>query len=127
MRIIITGSRIYPDRDIVTHELDRVYDGLGERELPLTVVHGGCPTGADLFAHEWCESHPEEVTELVYRADWEKHGKAAGPLRNQQMVAGGAALVLAFPLAGERKLSRGTWNTVQRAWMAGLEVEVYPA
>ena len=109
MRIIVTGGRSYADRERVFAVLDE-YAG----EDTLTIVHGGCPTGADHWANEWMltmERGPE-----VFPADWKKHGRGAGPIRNQRMVDAGADLCIVFP-GGQ-----GTFDCVRRARKAGIEV-----
>jgi hypothetical protein len=53
----------------------------------------------------------------AHPADWFSHGKAAGPIRNQEMLAMEApALVVAFPGG------RGTADMVRRARKAGVDV-----
>ncbi len=53
-----------------------------------------------------------------FKADWDKHGKAAGPIRNQQMLNEGKPdLVVAFPGG------RGTADMVRRARKAGVPVK----
>lgn len=47
------------------------------------IIHGGC-RGADEGAGEWAAS--EGVKTIVCPADWKKHGKAAGPIRNREML-----------------------------------------
>lgn len=47
------------------------------------VIHGGC-RGADEGAGDWAKS--EHIPVVVCRADWKKHGKAAGPIRNREMI-----------------------------------------
>ncbi|WP_330253073.1 DUF2493 domain-containing protein [Nocardia sp. NBC_00565] len=127
-RVLVTGSRSFPSEDAVWERLAFV---LAEN-LPdggtLTVVHGDCPTGADHFAHTWCAlpSGDEVIVEECHPADWAKHGKAAGPIRNAETVAAGADLVLAFPLPGDRNQSRGTWHCIDTARAAGLTVEIVP-
>jgi len=60
----------------------------------------------------------------VHRADWKKYGRAAGPIRNKQMVELGADLCLAFPDHPKGHGSRGTWNCVKLAQQAGIPVLV---
>jgi hypothetical protein len=53
----------------------------------------------------------------VYPADWKKHGRSAGPIRNQHMLdVGKPNLVIAFPGG------RGTADMMKRAEKAGIEV-----
>lgn len=76
------------------------------------LVHGDCPTGLDRIIMEiWgpmCEPHP---------ADWALHGRAAGPIRNTEMVRLGADVCEVF-LYGR---SRGTVNLLEQAKRAGIE------
>lgn len=118
MRVIVTGSRAYPDPVRVAHELTQLYLQHG----PYTLVHGACSTGADAAAHHWYEIVGRDlgVIEIKYLADWEQFGKRAGPIRNEKMVKeAGADLVLAFPYG----TSRGTRHTMSLAEEAGIPVK----
>jgi hypothetical protein len=55
-----------------------------------------------------------------FPADWQKHGKKGGPIRNAEMVAAGADFVIAV----HRSLawSRGTRDLVKRSLEAGIPV-----
>ena len=108
MRIIICGGRDYNDGFTVWHVL-RALD-----PDHVTIVHGDCPTGADAFADRYATAMGFEVDPNP--ADWQRHGKAAGPIRNQAMLDAIAHLVIAFP--GER----GTADMVGRARSAGVPV-----
>lgn len=55
-----------------------------------------------------------------YHADWNTHGKAAGPIRNQEMADNADALIAAWD-----GLSRGTADMIRRARAKGLRVHVY--
>lgn len=88
--------------------------------MRITVIQGGCPTGADLYARMWVYANPWVVGKS-FPADWEKYGKRAGPLRNEAMIAAGADLVLAFPLPG----GKGTQHTIRLAREAGIPVRVW--
>lgn len=121
MRVLVTGSRNYPDPKHVHTVLNLLYIHVNPGEV-FTVVHGDCPTGADKFARSWCDTragHPDVIEER-HPADWEKHGKKAGPLRNIYMVDLGADMVIAFPY-GE---SRGTRHCMQAAEAAGIPVHI---
>lgn len=116
-RILVTGSRDWTDRAVVEHAL-----GTALRLFrPIVIVHGGCPTGADRMAWEW--AWRAGVPCEVWPAEWAAHGRAAGPIRNAQMVAAGARFCLAFPLPG----SRGTEDCVRRAEAAGIPVRRFEA
>ena len=113
-RVIVTGSRDWTDARPIYVALDQVL-----RAHPdLVVVEGGA-SGADLISKRWALWN--DVRWEEYLADWAKHGKGAGPIRNQVMVDKGADEVLAFPL--ERSV--GTWDCVRRAKAADIVVHVY--
>lgn len=116
MRVIVTGSRAWPDPVRVAHELNTLYLQHG----PFVLVHGACATGADAAAAHWLETAGSDLgcLEVTYPADWEKFGTRAGPIRNAQMVKAGADLVLAFPLPD----GKGTQHTMDLAREAGIPV-----
>lgn len=120
MRVLVCGSRTFSDRTIVWAALG----GLDTKDS-ITVIHGNA-NGADVLGGEWA-CRPNRIpaaTVEAYPADWTKHGKAAGPIRNQQMlVEGRPDIVLAFvdkPLAA----SRGTADMVRRAKRDGIPTYV---
>lgn len=108
--ILVTGSRNLLDVGLVIEQLRRL--------RPDRVIVGDCPTGADRIARDWCKR--TDVTVEVYRADWSREGRSAGPLRNAAMVRRAkelGATVLAFPRNG-----RGTADCIRKARAAGLTV-----
>jgi hypothetical protein len=117
IRILVTGSREWTDREAIWEEL-------GALAGPIVIVHGDNPRGADRIAKEFAIAHAQfQVTHEAYPADWNTHGKAGGPIRNQRMVDLGADLCLAFPTAR----SVGTWDCIKRANRAGIPVRIVPA
>ncbi len=111
-RVLVTGSRHWSDRDAIERGLRSVGD-----EPSAVLVHGAAP-GADTIAAEVATAMGWDVE--AHPADWDAHGKAAGPRRNQEMVDAGADTCLAFPLPE----SRGTWDCLRRAERAGIRVIV---
>jgi hypothetical protein len=118
VRVLVTGSRDWRKRRIVYGALSRIVTSMGQGRL--VVVHGKCPTGADAIADEWAKvvwaAEPEP-----HRAEWEKYGKPAGFIRNQEMVDLGADVCLAFIRNG----SKGATHCADRAEKAGIPVERY--
>lgn len=111
-RILITGSRNWTDAQTLDEALSHFHDAHPNAVL----VSGACPTGADRLAEEAWESWGGTVER--HPADWDRHGKAAGPLRNQEMVDLGADICVAFPLPD----SRGTKHCMGAAERAGIPV-----
>lgn len=101
MRVLVTGSRDWADRQAVHKALDDAFDdALVRGEMEFTVVHGDCPTGADRHASEWAQAMNDcdfawIVSEEPHPANWSL-GRKAGPERNLHMVQLGAHLCLAF-------------------------------
>lgn len=116
-RILITGSRDWTDLTIIQNAI--TVHTLGKSKWRTTIVHGACPTGADYLAAKFALDKGLNVE--AYPADWDKYGRAAGPMRNQRMVDLGADICLAFPL-GE---SRGTRHCMKAAEKAGIKVINY--
>lgn len=109
-RWLVCGGRHYNDRRKAHIELDR----LAANRRVTTVITGGAP-GADALAAEWAESRC--VEHIVFPADWKRHGRAAGPIRNQRMLdEGQPSLVVAFPGGA------GTSDMARRARAAGIQV-----
>ena len=122
-RIIITGGRKRESEDdygTMADVLDRI-DTDGLMALHSVIIQGGCPTGADLLARKVADEFGIRVE--TFPADWQQHGRAAGPIRNQLMADAGADLCLAFPSRGR---SAGTWDMIRRALGAGIETRIYP-
>ena len=118
MNILICGSRDWNDFSTIKkylEELKHTYTHQNEI-APITIIHGGCK-GADSIAGYLASQCGFQVR--VFKADWSKYGKAAGPIRNQQMLDEGKPnLVVAFHNALES--SKGTLDMVSRARNAGI-------
>lgn len=118
-RVLICGGRHLSTTEVVNYLLQYaqsdITERLGSKAWPVTlVIHGGA-NGADEGAWRW--ANIENITAHVYRADWKKHGKAAGPIRNRAMLEKGKPdLVIAFPGGN------GTKNMVVQAEEAGVPV-----
>lgn len=111
VKVLVCGGRDYTNHALVEGCLDAMqarYDGI-------TLIHGACQTGADAFADSWGGANG--VRMLVFPANWKAYGRAAGPVRNREMLARGKPdLVLAF------KGGDGTENMVAQAEAAGVTV-----
>lgn len=110
MRLLICGGRDYTDQGKMYAFLDEL-----KKNMPIDAIIEGDARGADRLAGFWARKN--KIDNLKYKADWDKHGKAAGILRNRQMLDEGKPdMVIAFPGG------RGTENMVYIAREAGVEV-----
>lgn len=111
--VAVTGGRNYNDRGKVWKSLDALVEIHGDVRL----VVGDC-SGADQLAREWADERG--IHKDVFVADWDKHGRAAGPIRNKVMVDFGFDLLLAFPGGF------GTANMIKQTEKQGVRVkEIY--
>lgn len=109
MKVIVCGGRDFADRERVCKVLDFLHN---DRAITL-LIHGGA-RGADALAADWASSRG--IPTQAFPADWKRHGRGAGPKRNQQMAEAGADLCVAFPGG------TGTADMCKRAAAAGIEV-----
>lgn len=129
MRILVTGDRNWRSATVirnrlweVTHDLN---DGMGA--LDCTLVEGEA-MGADIIAAVVVELEIEDGVEFRsdpvwtqidrFPADWNTHGRAAGPIRNQQMLDSGVDYVVGFH--NDIRSSRGTRDMLRRCARAEI-------
>jgi hypothetical protein len=119
IRLLVCGGRDLDSSD-VWNWLERFARGdcqaaLGDHSAKIGIlIHGGAH-GADEGAASWGES--ENIPVRCFPAEWKKHGKAAGPLRNEKMLReGNPDVVIAFDGG------RGTANMIGLAESAGIPV-----
>lgn len=112
MRVLITGSRGWADKDAIWNKLDQL------DKHDLVIVHGRCPWGADQIANDWARKN--NVAIEPHAALWNKFGRAAGHIRNKEMVDSGADVCYAFLLDD----SPGTLGCIKLAESAGIPTEI---
>ena len=113
--ICVTGSRLHTDRELIHAAI--------VANTPIACMINGDghgDPGADALALEIAEELLMPTKR--FPAEWSRYGNPiAAHKRNQAMIDEEPDLVLAFPLRG----SRGTWDTVRRALMAKIPVQVW--
>ena len=94
MRVVIAGSRDLNDEALVN-------DAIAASGFTITtVISGKCPTGADAFGEAYAAKNGIPLE--AYPADWAKHGKATGPLRNRAMAEACDAAIVVLWESGSR-------------------------
>lgn len=109
-RVIIAGGR-----DI--HDYDKVVEAIEESGFRIDVVVSGGAKGVDALGERYAEEN--DLNLAIFRADWQTHGRAAGPIRNRKMAENADALIAIWD--GK---SRGTKNMIETAQKKGLMVYV---
>lgn len=117
--IMVTGSRDWPDKQYVWRILDDIVARERRRDPDtfFVLMHGSA-RGADEFASAW--ANRRGISERRVPAKWRTLGRAAGLIRNRQMLEQNPDIVCAFRLNG----SHGTGHAIDLAQAAGIETFV---
>ncbi|MCK1520245.1 DUF2493 domain-containing protein [Bradyrhizobium sp. 17] len=108
--VLVCGGRDYDDARSLGMVLDAAHSA-----NPIECLVHGAARGADTLAADWALEH--DVLCKAYPADWDRDGKAAGPIRNQRMLdLGKPHMVVAFPGG------KGTADMIRKAEAAGVPV-----
>jgi hypothetical protein len=111
MRLVVTGGRDYCETARIFAALDELY-----ARLPVSLLIEGEARGLDVRAKAWARRRGIEVK--PYPADWDRYDKAAGGIRNQQMIDEGKPdYGLVFPGGS------GTSDMRRRLVAAGIPFE----
>ena len=118
--ILIAGTRNYTHYETFCKKITDFLERKNISNNDIIIVEGGA-SGVDALAKRYALEHRIKYKE--YKADWNKYGKAAGPIRNQQMVDiikenNGMSI---FIWDGK---SRGTQDCIKRATEARILKEI---
>lgn len=113
MKVIIAGSRTFNDFDTLCKVCDNVLQGQTDIEIV-----SGTARGADQLGERYALERGYPVKR--FPANWNKHGKAAGYIRNEEMAKYADALIAFWD--GK---SRGTMHMINLAKQYDLKVNVY--
>jgi len=111
MKTIIAGSRTITDFDLVRAAIKKSGFNITE------VVSGGCK-GPDLLGERWAKQNHIPIKR--FNANWQKHGNAAGPIRNIEMSCYALALIAVWD--GK---SKGTKLMIDLAERHNLRVKIH--
>ena len=112
LNVIIAGGREFSDYELLRLKCDFFFS----RRRPTAIVCGEA-RGADTLGKRYAQEHGIPV--LSFPADWEKYGKKAGYLRNEEMARNADALIAFWD--GK---SRGTGHMIDLAKQYGLAVRI---
>lgn len=108
MKVIIAGGR-----NIIDYSL--LLDAVESAGFQITEIVSGGAKGVDEMAIRYAKTSDIKFTE--FNADWNKNGRAAGPIRNRLMAEYADALIAIWD--GE---SRGTKNMIEESVKKNLKV-----
>lgn len=109
--VMISGSRHWSDVEAIRAQIAQLPPGV-------LLIHGASATGADAIADRIARQLGIAVER--FPAEWNRYGKRAALMRNQEMVDRADRLI-AFPAAD----SRGTTDAIARARKKGIPVDIF--
>jgi len=112
MKIIIAGSRNFKDFDLLEDKCD-FYIGTGKA----VCIVSGTARGADQLGERYADKSGYIIER--HPANWSKHGKRAGYIRNEEMAKTADCLIAFWD--GK---SRGTKHMIDIARREGLRIRV---
>lgn len=115
-RVIIAGGRDFSDYRLLERTVDGFLSGRGGEEIAILC---GKARGADALGERYARSRGYRLQ--YYPADWERYGRAAGCIRNQEMAQNADALVAFWD-----GMSRGTGHMIGAARRRRLTVLIQP-
>lgn len=113
-KVIIAGGRDFNNYALLQEYVDKFLSTYSSDSIEIV---SGNARGADKLGERYAKEHNLPVK--LFPANWDKYGKRAGYLRNQEM-ADYANMLIAF---WDRK-SKGTNHMINIAKKAGLIVKV---
>jgi len=117
MRVLVCGDRNWTLDNYLYMKLDALH-----YETPITCVINGLARGADIMGRFW--AFGKNISTADYPALWDKYGRAAGPIRNKQMLdEGNPDLVVAFH--GDIDNSKGTKNMINQTRTRKIPFRIY--
>lgn len=116
IKVIIAGTRDFNDYAFLKKNLDYFLQGINPNNEEIEIVSGNA-RGADKLGERYAKEHNLPVK--LFPANWDKYGKRAGYLRNQEM-ANYSDMLIAF---WDEK-SKGTKHMIDIAKKQGLTVIV---
>ena len=83
IKVIIAGTRDFNDYDFLKKNVDYFLQGINPNNEEIEIVSGNA-RGADKLGERYAKEHNLPVK--LFPANWDKYGKRAGYLRNQEMA-----------------------------------------
>jgi hypothetical protein len=101
MKLAIIGSRNFNNYDLMKKVLEPYKDKVS------LMISGGA-RGADFLGEKWAKAN--NISTLIFKADWEKQGKVAGFIRNEKIIKNADGVIAFWDMT-----SRGTAHSISLA------------
>ena len=98
MKLAIIGSRTFNNYGLLQETLEQY-------KSKITLVVSGAAKGADSLGERWAIKN--NIKTLIFPADWEKYGKRAGFIRNEDIIKNCDAVIAFWD-----EISRGTAHSL---------------
>ena len=115
MKVIIAGSRDIENKQLLEKTIS---DAKIKKGIVITEVVCGLAKGVDILGKIWGET--EHIPIKEFPANWNKYGKVAGMIRNNQMAEYADALIAIC-----KNRSKGTMHMINK--MKNMNKPVYEA
>ncbi len=119
IKILICGGRHFNEYEVFCKTVKSIIEELKIELEEIELVSGGCE-GTDKMAERFAEDNGIPIK--VFLPDWKRYGKAAGPIRNRQMIVFIKDFDFRYVIAFTSDKSRGTRNTIDLAKKNNIEV-----
>jgi len=108
MIIAAIGGRTVDDYELLSNTLNKYT--ISE------LVSGGC-SGGDKMVERYAKENNIHIT--IFKANWKKYGRAAGPIRNTKIIESCDCVVALWD--GK---SKGTGDSINKAKKLNLEINI---
>ena len=106
LKIVIAGCRNYNNYYEAKEYIDFCIREI-KKNNTIVILSGGCK-GTDMLGERYAIENGYEIRKFV--ANWDKYGKAAGPIRNEQMAIEADYIICFWDYK-----SRGTKSMIENA------------
>ena len=115
MKIVVGGCRDFFDYPVVSYHLDTLLKQYDPADT-IVFLSGHC-SGVDQLVERYAIEHAHSL--ILFPAEWERYGRAAGPIRNKSMVESSDQVVAFWD--GK---SRGTASLIGYARKLGKPITI---
>lgn len=112
-KVIVAGGRDFFDYNFLKEKVDNILSSIKDE---IEIVSGNAK-GADELGERYAKERGYKIKR--FPANWTQHGKAAGPLRNEEMAKYADACICFWDGS-----SRGTSNMIDNAKKYKLKLRV---